>query len=41
MNASALLETLLSTMIIPIFVLGVLAFLAVIAVVLNKKILHL
>jgi len=40
MDTSALLETLLSSMIIPLFVLGVLAILAVIALVVDKKILH-
>jgi hypothetical protein len=40
MDISALLETLLSTMIIPLFVLGVLAILAVIVLVVDKKILH-
>jgi hypothetical protein len=40
MNMSALLETLLSTMIIPLFVLGVLAILAVIVLVIDKKILR-
>jgi len=40
MNMSALLETLLSSMIIPLFVLGVLAVLAIIVLVLDKKILR-
>ena len=40
MDISALLETLLSSMIIPLFVLGVLAILAVVVFVLDKKILH-
>ena len=40
MDTSALLETLLSSMIIPLFVLGVLAILAVIVLVIDKKILH-
>jgi len=40
MNMAALLETLLSTMIIPLFVLGVLAILAVIVLVVERKILR-
>jgi len=40
MNMSALLETLLSSMIIPLFVLGVLAILVVIVLVVDKKILR-
>jgi hypothetical protein len=40
MDTSALLEALLSTMIIPLFVLGVLAILALIVLVVNKKIFH-
>ncbi len=40
MNISALLETLLTTMIIPLFVICLLAILAVIALVVDKTILR-
>ena len=40
MDLIALLETLLSCLIVPLFVLGVLAFGAVILLVLDKKILR-
>jgi hypothetical protein len=40
MDTSALLETLLSTMIIPLYVLGVLGVLALIVLVVDKKLLH-